>query len=110
MTRRLIATAFALAVCATSAAADDIATIYANRCAFCHGTTGKGDGPAGVALKPPPRDLTDPQYWKTADREALRAVITNGKPGTAMVAFKETLSPDQIDGLLLHIEKFNPAP
>ena len=27
-------------------------------CASCHGTGGKGDGPAAFALKPPPSDLT----------------------------------------------------
>lgn len=27
-------------------------------CASCHGTEGKGDGPAAFALKPPPSDLT----------------------------------------------------
>lgn len=25
-------------------------TLYAGRCAFCHGLAGKGDGPAGSAL------------------------------------------------------------
>ena len=27
-------------------------------CASCHGTTGKGDGPAAFAMRPPPADLT----------------------------------------------------
>lgn len=93
---------------ANPAVATDAATIYANRCAFCHGATGKGDGPAGVALKPAPRNLADPQYWKAADREGLKAIIANGKPGTAMVAFKDTLTPDEIAELVEHLESFNP--
>jgi mono/diheme cytochrome c family protein len=32
--------------------------LYAAYCASCHGKTGKGDGPAVVALKAPPPDLT----------------------------------------------------
>ena len=32
--------------------------MYANYCAVCHGTNGKGDGPAAAALKTPPPDLT----------------------------------------------------
>jgi mono/diheme cytochrome c family protein len=32
--------------------------MYANYCAVCHGTSGKGDGPAAAALKTPPPDLT----------------------------------------------------
>jgi len=32
--------------------------IYHERCASCHGLTGKGDGPVGPALKVAPTDLT----------------------------------------------------
>lgn len=31
---------------------------FLKHCASCHGTAGKGDGPAAFALKPPPSDLT----------------------------------------------------
>ena len=31
---------------------------YADYCAACHGTTGKGDGPAASGLSPRPADLT----------------------------------------------------
>jgi mono/diheme cytochrome c family protein len=40
----------------TSAASGE--EMYKNYCAVCHGTTGKGDGPAASALKVPPPDLT----------------------------------------------------
>jgi mono/diheme cytochrome c family protein len=32
--------------------------VYREYCAVCHGTTGRGDGPAARALKTPPADLT----------------------------------------------------
>jgi mono/diheme cytochrome c family protein len=32
--------------------------MYMNYCAVCHGTEGKGNGPAADALKTPPSDLT----------------------------------------------------
>ena len=32
--------------------------MYTNYCAVCHGTEGKGNGPAAEALKTPPSDLT----------------------------------------------------
>jgi len=32
--------------------------LYREYCAVCHGTAGKGDGPAASALKTPPSDLT----------------------------------------------------
>ena len=34
------------------------AEMYKTWCASCHGTQGKGDGPAAAALKNPPADLT----------------------------------------------------
>lgn len=34
------------------------AQYYAQYCASCHGTNGKGDGPVAVALQTPPADLT----------------------------------------------------
>jgi len=40
----------------TSAASGE--EMYKNYCAVCHGTDGKGSGPAAEALKVPPTDLT----------------------------------------------------
>lgn len=40
----------------TSAASG--AEMYTAYCAACHGTTGKGDGPAASAMKTPPTNLT----------------------------------------------------
>lgn len=51
-------------------------------CAMCHGNTGKGDGPAAVALTPKPRSLADPQYMKGLKDEHLFKVIKDG--GTAV--------------------------
>jgi mono/diheme cytochrome c family protein len=39
-------------------AANSGADMYKSYCAPCHGTAGKGDGPAASALKQPPSDLT----------------------------------------------------
>jgi mono/diheme cytochrome c family protein len=39
-------------------AANDGKQMYANYCAPCHGTDGKGRGPAASALKPGPTNLT----------------------------------------------------
>ncbi len=38
------------------------AETFATHCATCHGTTGKGDGPASYLLFPKPRDFTSGVY------------------------------------------------
>jgi mono/diheme cytochrome c family protein len=77
--------------------------IYDSRCAFCHGGTGKGDGPAGAALKPPPTNFASTDFWKSTNAEQIKSSIANGKPGTAMVGFKASLSGEQIDDLLTYL-------
>ena len=45
---------------------------------MCHGTSGKGDGPAGVNLDPKPKDHTSPVVQNQSDG-ALFWKITTGK-------------------------------
>jgi mono/diheme cytochrome c family protein len=68
--------------------------LYRQHCQACHGVAGAGDGPAAAMLRPRPSDLrvhmaaghTDGQlfYW-----------ISEGFPGTAMPAFRGTLSEQE---------------
>lgn len=37
--------------------------LYNTNCASCHGDNGRGDGPAGAALNPPPRDFHTTDGW-----------------------------------------------
>lgn len=76
--------------------------IYHNRCSVCHGDRGDGNSKAIQSLNPPPRDLTK---VTSLPREYLIDVIANGKPGTAMVGFKNRLSDAQIAGLADYIQK-----
>ena len=82
--------------------------IYTSRCSFCHGAAGKGDGVAGAALKPPATNFTTPEFWKTATAESMQSVIENGKPGTAMISFKASLTAQQIDQVISHLQTFKP--
>ncbi len=69
-------------------------SLYAARCAQCHGSGGRGDGPAGASLTPPPADLTRVAASATTPLDYYRR-LTYGVPGTAMPAFGPVLSPDQ---------------
>jgi mono/diheme cytochrome c family protein len=69
-------------------------TLYAENCAACHGAEGRG----GAAIA-----LANPVYLTIADDAAIRKVIANGVPGTAMPAFAASagglLTDAQIDVL-----------
>jgi mono/diheme cytochrome c family protein len=54
-------------------------------CFTCHGMGGKGDGDAGKALDPSPRNFTNPKFHDCKTDGEMLYVIKNGSPGTAMI-------------------------
>ena len=70
------------------------AEVFHTNCEMCHGPQGHGDGPAGQSLDPRPRNLAELQT-KAGD-DFLFWRIREGKPGTAMVAWKGILTDEQI--------------
>lgn len=63
------------------------AKLYQTNCFACHGTTGRGDGPAGAGLDPKPANFHDPELvWNSAPYKFYNT-IRLGVPGTGMVAF-----------------------
>jgi mono/diheme cytochrome c family protein len=74
------------------------AALYAQNCAGCHGSEGRG----GAAIA-----LANPVYLAIADDTAIRKVIANGVRGTAMPAFAESaggmLTDAQIDQITKEI-------
>jgi high-affinity iron transporter len=77
---------------AESAAAG--AEIFKNNCTACHGEQGHGDGPAGAALNPAPRNL--PELASTVGDDYLFWRVSVGKLGTSMVGWSGILTDDQI--------------
>ena len=70
--------------------------LFQTSCALCHGPAGKGDGPAGVALSPPPADLTDTPHARFYSDAGRVRIVTEGSPGTGMAGFQDRLSPSEI--------------
>src|SRR5271170_4703791 len=68
--------------------------LYKQKCSMCHGIDGKGYS----ALKTP--DFTDPKVQASLTDKEIVETIKNGKKGTAMPAFADKLSDDQIKSLV----------
>ena len=79
-------------------------TIFLGRCATCHGTTGRGDGPiAGNLIGPPVGNLTDDQ-WKHGDQpEKVLAVIGQGVPNTRMEGWSRVLDPPELRAVAAYV-------
>jgi len=75
-------------------AATEGAEVFRANCELCHGPQGYGDGPAGQALDPRPKNLAELQ--KAAGDDFLFWRISRGKPGTSMVAWEAILTEEQI--------------
>ena len=70
------------------------AAAYKKYCAFCHGVTGKGDGPLAPKDADPP-DLTDAAWDHGSTDGEIFALMQNGAgTDSKMVAFKGKM-PDQ---------------
>jgi high-affinity iron transporter len=111
-----IALAALVAGMAPAAFAGDAAagkTVYTTNCVACHGATGKGDGPVGIAIQPPPRDFSVGEFVFDADEDGekgsdadLTNLIKNGAMkygGSPLMAPWSTLSDDDIANLVAYI-------
>jgi len=68
------------------------AVVFRERCAACHGESGRGDGPKARTLKgPPPANLTDRAVMGNKSLLDIFRRIAIGTPGTAMPEFAEDL-------------------
>jgi copper resistance protein D len=66
--------------------------LFAANCSPCHGRDGRGDGPAGTALRVMPADLTADHVYDHSDGDQFWW-ITHGTP-TGMPAFGDTIDAE----------------
>lgn len=93
------------------AAMKEAEEIYKSRCNLCHGPTGKGDGPAGAALNPKPRDLGDAAWQKSVTDEHIEKIILGGGTAVGMSPLMPgnpdlSSKPDVIKALRLMVRNF----
>jgi mono/diheme cytochrome c family protein len=94
-----------------AAVPEDPKEVFKTRCVMCHGESGKGDGPASVALNPKPRNYTDAEWQKSVTDDQIKKTITGGgasvgkspiMPAQPDLAQK----PEVLDGLVKIIRGF----
>lgn len=68
----------------------------ANGCQTCHGERGHGDGPAGQALQPPPRNFQSVADYKQGSTvDDITNTLLTGVPGTPMAAYAHLSEADR---------------
>ena len=79
--------------------------IYSTICIRCHGVDGKGDGQ--MKFTPPVADLTSPAIQGKLDARLFKSVH-DGKTNTAMGAWRESLTDDEIWDALAYVRTLAP--
>ena len=70
--------------------------LFAQNCVSCHGTEGKGDGPASGALVPPPRNFHAETGWVNGRKPTqVFGTLQNGIPGSGMASFSTIPAEDR---------------
>ena len=81
--------------------------LYTKECYSCHGTTGKGDGPAAKDLKVSPGNLSDPKLWKQTDGALFWKISTGKKP---MPSMEKTWTETQRWNCINYVRTLAPKP
>ena len=74
-------------------------------CFTCHGDEGRGDGVAGAALDPTPRNFHNPKFGTTKTEGEMRWVIMNGSPGTGMISYVPGIISEEEMQLIILFER-----
>jgi mono/diheme cytochrome c family protein len=94
------------AVVTSAALAQDAKQVYEKNCQACHGPAGKGDGPAGKMLKPPPADFATGLKGQS-DADVAKIIKEGGKAvgkAASMPAYGSKLKDDEISALVKYIK------
>jgi mono/diheme cytochrome c family protein len=77
--------------------------LFSTHCTLCHGPDGKGDGPGGAALDPPPRDLTRRPYKNGCGPGAIARTVRQGIPESGMPSFEGVLTDEEMQALSRYV-------
>jgi cytochrome c oxidase cbb3-type subunit 3 len=77
--------------------------LYEKYCLACHGSEGRGNGM--TQFDPPVADLTSSEVFMKTDSQLLSS-IHEGRPNTAMDAWKSAMSEEAIRDVLAYVLSF----
>ena len=83
-------------------------SVYSEKCAHCHGDTGKGDGDDAMMYSVKPADFTDAHMMAEMTDGEIFWKMGEGK--LPMPAFKKRLTDEQRWQLVDYIRTFSPKP
>ncbi|MBV6422687.1 MAG: hypothetical protein NAOJABEB_00470 [Steroidobacteraceae bacterium] len=91
--------------------------VYKTYCMTCHGTTGKGDGPASAALNPKPADFADNKFkydvdgnGAAGDVDDIKAIVHDGAAkhgGSPLMTPWPMLKPDQLQAVAEYVKSLH---
>ena len=80
---------------------------FQQSCSTCHGATGKGDGAAGAALNPKPKDLSDKAFNGSLKPDYLAKIIKEGGQAVGksplMPKFGNALKEGDVENVIAYI-------
>ena len=82
-------------------------SLFAEKCAKCHGADGRGKTVVGDMLGVP--DFTDGEWWK-GDRSEARLITSVAEGRDEMPAFGRKLTRREIAALVAYVRRFNKPP
>lgn len=116
--RRAVLAAVGLVLAATAlpaTAQDSGRDIYMERCFWCHGEQGLGDGPSAEGMVPRPRDFVAAEYkirstpsGSLPTDDDLFDAIARGRSGTPMTGWETILDDEEIRGLVSYLKSLSP--
>jgi mono/diheme cytochrome c family protein len=101
MRKLILIPLLALPLFARPARAADAETNWSKKCASCHGKDGAADTTMGKKHKI--KSMLTDEWRAKFDAKKIKEVITNGVKDTKMQAFKDKLTPQEIDDLTNYV-------
>lgn len=79
--------------------------IFVKHCKVCHGERGNTNNFAASVLDPPPRNFASLEARKELTQARMIQSVTHGRPGTAMMPWKDNLTEEDIRSVVRYIRR-----